>query len=70
MLTRWLRWLLSCDCAHQVAEVRAFKEELLRQQREMIKQKLHRVESKRQLQLKMKIRKAHEEETKVCRSCL
>ena len=45
--------------------MRALKEDLLREQREMIKQKLQRAESKRQLQLKMKIRKAHEEETKV-----
>ena len=46
--------------------MRALKEDLLRVQRQMIKQKLQRAESKRQLQLKMKIRKAHEEETKVC----
>ena len=47
--------------------MRNWKDELLRQRRDMIEEKLRRAEQKRLLQLQMKIRKAHEEETKVRR---
>ena len=34
-----------------------------------MEKRLTRAEEKRQLQLKLKVRKAHEEETKVCLYC-
>ena len=46
-------------------EVRAWKEELLLQRKGTMERKLVRADQKRHLQLQMKIRKAHEEETKV-----
>lgn len=49
----------------QVEEVRAYKEELMRQSKTLLEHKLQRAEEKRQLQLKLKARKAHEEEAKV-----
>ena len=49
----------------QVEEVRAYKEQLLGQRRDTIEHKLERAEMKRQLQLQLKVRRAHEEETKV-----
>lgn len=49
----------------QVEEVRVYKNELLDQKRSMMERKLQRAEEKRQLILQMKMRKAHEEETKV-----
>lgn len=46
-------------------EVRAYKDQLLAQRRDIISQKLIRAEEKRHLQLQLKVRRAHEEETKV-----
>lgn len=46
-------------------EVRAYKEELMRQSKTLLEHKLQRAEEKRQLQLKLKAQKAHEEEAKV-----
>ena len=51
---------------HQVEEVRAWKDELLSQRRETMQRKLETANEKRNLQLKLKVRKAHEEENKVC----
>ncbi|CAH1796803.1 unnamed protein product [Owenia fusiformis] len=48
----------------KVEEIQACKEELLRQRRMSMDRKLARAESKRQLQLQQKVRRAHEEETK------
>ena len=42
-----------------------WKNELLNQRRLTMEHRLDRAEQKRQLQLQMKVRKAHEEETKV-----
>ncbi|XP_012935798.1 S phase cyclin A-associated protein in the endoplasmic reticulum [Aplysia californica] len=52
------------DLSKKVAEVRAYKEELMRQSKTLLEHKLQRAEEKRQLQLKLKARKAHEEEAK------
>ena len=49
----------------QVEEVQQWKNELLNQRRLTMERRLDRAEQKRQLQLQMKVRKAHEEETKV-----
>ena len=46
-------------------EVRAVKEELLRQQRNIIEQKLERAEQKRHHLLQTRVQKAHEERLKV-----
>lgn len=45
--------------------MRSWKDELLRQKRKTIERKMQRAEEKRLLQLRQKVRKAHEEETKV-----
>ena len=45
--------------------MRAYKEELMRQNKTLLEHKLQRAEEKRQSQLKLKARKAHEEEAKV-----
>ncbi|KAH9488551.1 hypothetical protein Btru_061807, partial [Bulinus truncatus] len=52
------------DLSKKVEEVRAYKEELMRQSKTLLEHKLQRAEEKRQLQLKLKARKAHEEEAK------
>ncbi|XP_048254024.1 S phase cyclin A-associated protein in the endoplasmic reticulum-like [Haliotis rufescens] len=52
------------DLSKKVEEVRAWKEELMRQRRVTITRKLQRAEVKRQSQLKIKAKKAHEEEAK------
>lgn len=49
----------------QVEEVRTLKEELMRQARLTVEQKLQRAEEKRQLHLKETAQKAHEERAKV-----
>ena len=49
----------------QVEEVRSWKDELLKQRRTTMDRKMQRAEEKRQVQLRQKVRKAHEEETKV-----
>jgi len=49
----------------KVEEVQQWKNELLNQRRLTMERRLDRAEQKRQLQLQMKVRKAHEEETKV-----
>jgi len=54
---------------HQVVEVRSWKDELLARRRNYIEKKLVEAEEKRQRQLKMKVKKAHEEETKVMHAC-
>ena len=51
--------------AAQVEEVRQYKEELMNERRELMSNKLAMAEEKRQLMLRNKVRKAHEEETKV-----
>jgi len=48
-----------------VEEVQLWKDELLHQRRLTMERRLERAEQKRQIQLQMKVRKAHEEETKV-----
>ena len=52
------------ELSKKVAEVKAYKEELMRQSKSILEHKLKRAENKRQLQLKNKARKAHEEEAK------
>lgn len=52
------------DLSKKVEEVRAYKEELMRQNKTLLEHKLQRAEEKRQSQLKLKARKAHEEEAK------
>ncbi|BFZ01533.1 hypothetical protein BsWGS_04572 [Bradybaena similaris] len=52
------------DLSKKVEEVRAYKEELMRQSKTLLEHKLQRAEEKRQLQLKLKAQKAHEEEAK------
>ncbi|GFR79611.1 S phase cyclin A-associated protein in the endoplasmic reticulum-like isoform X2 [Elysia marginata] len=52
------------DLSKKVEEVRAYKEELMRQNKTLLEHKLQRAEEKRQCQLKLKARKAHEEEAK------
>ena len=49
----------------QVEEVRAYKEELMRQKKLMIEQKMQQAEEKRLTMLKSKALKAHDEEAKV-----
>ncbi len=49
----------------QVEEVRDLKDEILQQRRLTIDHKMQRAEEKRKMQLRSKVRKAHEEETKV-----
>ena len=61
-LHNFLHWSIK---SVQVEEVREYKNELLDQKRHMMERKLTRAESKRQVILQMKMRKAHEEETKV-----
>ncbi|XP_052278081.1 S phase cyclin A-associated protein in the endoplasmic reticulum-like isoform X2 [Dreissena polymorpha] len=50
--------------SQKVEEVRAWKEELMRQKRDMIERKMAHAEEKRQTMLKSKAQKAHDEETK------
>ena len=45
--------------------MRQYKEELMNERRELMSNKLAMAEEKRQLMLRNKVRKAHEEETKV-----
>ena len=45
--------------------MRQYKEELMHERRELMAHKLSMAEEKRQLMLRRKVRKAHEEETKV-----
>ena len=45
--------------------MREYKNELMDQKRDMMERKLTRAEAKRQVILQMKMRKAHQEETKV-----
>lgn len=45
--------------------MRAWKDELMRQKKEMIERKMQQAEEKRQTMLKSKAQKAHDEETKV-----
>ncbi|KAL3866999.1 hypothetical protein ACJMK2_044240 [Sinanodonta woodiana] len=52
------------DLSKKVEEVRALKEELMRQKKETMEIKMLRAEEKRQLQLKAKAQKAHDEEAK------
>ncbi|XP_064608297.1 S phase cyclin A-associated protein in the endoplasmic reticulum-like isoform X2 [Liolophura sinensis] len=52
------------DLSKKVEEVRAWKDELLRQRKQTIEMKMLRAEEKRQSQLKLKAQKAHEEEAK------
>ncbi|KAK3584862.1 hypothetical protein CHS0354_027613 [Potamilus streckersoni] len=52
------------DLSKKVEEVRALKEELMRQKKETMEMKMLRAEEKRQLQLKAKAQKAHDEEAK------
>lgn len=49
----------------KVEEIRAKKEEILQKRRVTMDEKLKLAEEKRQYQLQMKVRKAHEEENKV-----
>ena len=49
----------------QVEEVRLFKDKMEEQRREYMDKKLLEAEEKRKRQLKLKVKKAHEEETKV-----
>lgn len=49
----------------QVEEVKALKEELMRQARLTVEEKLQRAEEKRLLHLKETAQKAHEERAKV-----
>ena len=51
-------------------EVQQWKNELLNQRRLTMERRLDRAEQKRQLQLQIIVRKAHEEETKVICSCI
>lgn len=50
----------------QEKEVRKWKEELLDQRRRMMEEKLLHAEFKRELQLQAIVKKAQEEEAKVC----
>jgi len=50
----------------QAEEIQAKKLDLLQQRRAAMERKLTRADEKRQLQLQKKVRKAHEEENKVC----
>jgi len=52
-----------------VEEVQLWKNELLMQRKMATERKLERAEQKRQMQLQLKVRKAHEEETKVSDLC-
>ncbi|XP_060063771.1 S phase cyclin A-associated protein in the endoplasmic reticulum-like [Ylistrum balloti] len=52
------------ELSKKVEEVRAWKEELMRQRKGTIQSKMMRAEEKRHLQLRMKAQKAHEEEAK------
>ncbi|XP_041368971.1 S phase cyclin A-associated protein in the endoplasmic reticulum-like [Gigantopelta aegis] len=52
------------ELSKKVEEVQQWKEELMRQRWATIERKLHRAEEKRQSQLKIKSKKAHEEEAK------
>ncbi|XP_021362165.1 S phase cyclin A-associated protein in the endoplasmic reticulum-like isoform X2 [Mizuhopecten yessoensis] len=52
------------ELSKKVEEVRAWKEELMRQRKGTIQSKMTRAEEKRHLQLRMKAQKAHEEEAK------
>lgn len=45
--------------------MRAWKEELLQERKGTIQRKLEKAEERRQLQMKIKAQKAHEEEAKV-----
>ena len=55
----------SLFCSDQVEEVRAWKDELLQQRKGTIQKKMAKAEERRQLQMKIKAQKAHEEEAKV-----
>ena len=46
-------------------EVRAWKDELMKQKKDMIEKKMQQAEEKRQTMLKSKAQKAHDEEAKV-----
>lgn len=50
----------------QAEEIQAKKLDLLQQRRAAMERKLKRADEKRHLQLQKKVRKAHEEENKVC----
>ncbi|XP_069138019.1 S phase cyclin A-associated protein in the endoplasmic reticulum-like isoform X2 [Argopecten irradians] len=52
------------ELSKKVEEVRAWKEELMRQRKGTIQSKMMRAEEKRHLQLRLKAQKAHEEEAK------
>ena len=49
----------------KVEEVRAWKDELMKQKKDMIEKKMQQAEEKRQTMLKSKAQKAHDEEAKV-----
>ena len=53
------------DLTKKVVEVRLFKDKMEEQKRDYLDRKLQEAEEKRKLQLKLKVKKAHEEETKV-----
>ncbi|XP_064618910.1 S phase cyclin A-associated protein in the endoplasmic reticulum-like isoform X2 [Lineus longissimus] len=52
------------ELSKKVEQVQSWKEELYRQRRVMIQQKMQHAEEKRTLQIRQKVKKAHEEETK------
>ncbi|XP_036365773.1 S phase cyclin A-associated protein in the endoplasmic reticulum isoform X3 [Octopus sinensis] len=52
------------EISRKVEEVRAWKDDLLRQKKATMERKLLQAEEKRQMQLKMKAQKAHDEEAK------
>lgn len=52
------------EISRKVEEVRAWKDDLLRQRKATMERKLLQAEEKRQLQLKLKAQKAHDEEAK------
>ncbi|XP_067932138.1 S phase cyclin A-associated protein in the endoplasmic reticulum-like [Watersipora subatra] len=52
------------DLTKKVVEVRLFKDKMEEQKRDYLDRKLQEAEEKRKLQLKLKVKKAHEEETK------
>ncbi|XP_050401321.1 S phase cyclin A-associated protein in the endoplasmic reticulum-like [Patella vulgata] len=52
------------ELSKKVEEVRAWKEELMKQRKDTMERKLQRAEEKRQCQLRLKSKKAHDEEAK------
>ena len=60
-----LTLIFLCFFSDQVEEVRAWKDELLQQRKGTIQKKMAKAEERRQLQMKIKAQKAHEEEAKV-----